>query len=94
VKGQQTESEQVVCLATAHRLAQQEGAGSVLGSALQPLESLGEEGLHALGDIVLREESLGVYVSQIIDTVNGIADVGVENGWSRGESWIQSPRRH
>ena len=79
VLGEQAEGEQVVGLAAAHGLGELEDA--LGGLALQAPEALGQQDAHALGDVVLAEEGLGVDAvrDQVREVEDGVAPRGVED---------------
>ena len=76
---QQAEREEVVGLAAAHGLGQLEHA--LRGLPFQPPEPLGEQGLHALRDVVLGEEfgRVDAPVDQVGEVEHGVAAGGVEH---------------
>ena len=78
VPGEQAEREEVVRLAAVHRLGQFEHA--LRGFSLKAPETLGEEGLHPLGDVVLGEEFGGIdaVVDEIAQIEDRVAARGVE----------------
>ena len=81
--GEKAERQQVVRLAAAHRLGELEDA--LGGRALQAPGSLGEQGAHAFGDVVLGEERGGVDAirHQVAEVENRVASAGVEGSGAR-----------
>lgn len=77
--GEQAEGEQVVRLAAAHRLAEQEGAVGLRVAAVHAGEDLRQECLHARGDEVLREKRAGLEGCKVFEIMNGIACTGVKD---------------
>ena len=73
VLGEQAQRQQVVGLAPAHGLGELEDA--LGGFALEAPEALGQQDAHALGDVVLAEEGLGVDAArdEIREVEDGVA---------------------
>ena len=70
---QHAQRDQVVGLATAHRLGELEHR--LFGLSFQAAESLGQEGPHAVGDVVFLEEAraIDLALNQVVEVENGIA---------------------
>ena len=81
--GQHSQRNQVMGLATAHRLGELEHG--LLGLPFQAAKSLGQEGPHAVGDEVLLEETRAVDlpIHQVVEVQDGIAFGDVENAVAR-----------
>ena len=71
--GQHAQRDQVMGLATAHRLGELEHG--LLGLPFQAAEGLGQEGPHAVGDEVFLEETRAVDLPlhQVVEVEDGIA---------------------
>src|SRR5690606_16986171 len=86
---EEAEGEQVMGLAAAHRLAEQEGAGSALRLPLQTGKRLAEELAHPLGDVVFGEELTWVDLVEVVDVVDGVPHRWVEHRRSRHASLLE-----